>query len=806
MSDASLINKEIVERRQQKAPDLQKTLDWCDSSLNAIQAIKDYESLLVSTGSEYAIPVFKDLSEYAAKISILRNQIAIKYDKFRSGCITVTVAGLEKAGKTTFVQKLTEIKELETFSKRCTAANCEIIYQASGEPFFEVAFFSEREYIEKVVSPMVEDIRESQKIDPASLPCPKNLDDIRQLNLGVVKEGCGDDLVLNKLKSIKFNTVEVRKHVGQPLLTKRCSGDEGKWSKDLKEWTSYSQNNVTPENDSYYARVSCVKTLKIHIHYAGGNDFIRIMDTPGVDDPNPISQRLTLEAINRQADILLIMSRPDTNVDPTVSTKNFIKALNNDNDVIALKDRLLWLINVDPLKKDPNDIQPKGEAHKEALMQIGIKQRECFIGPMDIVNNPDAPRYTMERINAHLRDNLSRQDDETIREFIKSIKNIGADIIRLCQKLEKLPVADNDQNALAVYDRWFDYFHQKLMQNLNQLVENPAIPDLRKDLMKIVASARADLQSRLPTNEALAKWQRENVGVDAVMPHMLALSNDVAALVDNISNQVQKVGPVFHSGLVKMFDDSGLGILMEGTSSKERLESMRSKFENIPNTDDLMRVINEALSIEDNIKYVLRFEFRPAINYTEPLCWVDKAMCEKTERELESMIMFHKNSTQAYCEEVVQFILDGKVGNDLTKLCARGAKSVITAAGVPLVNSPTLGGVAPLSHATEKGGDGRRTLGVVLNAAFAGITAVLESGHRSPQRIVDDFVRDIRVKLTTDVSLNPEELGVKARMRNCLFSFKHLLVPELQKLKEQSDQYKKLTTAIESLRKAEQFV
>ncbi len=151
------LSQEIVANRQEKAPLLKKISDICldfhtkiENILSALCQLNELDTRNIEKSREEINALLNELNH-------LKERVDIRYNRFQQGMITVSIAGLEKAGKTTFLKSLTGIEYLPAFDERCTAVCCEIHYD-TGRSDFDIEFYTEHEFTDRVLKPVIETV------------------------------------------------------------------------------------------------------------------------------------------------------------------------------------------------------------------------------------------------------------------------------------------------------------------------------------------------------------------------------------------------------------------------------------------------------------------------------------------------------------------------------------------------------------------------------------------------------------------------------------------------------------------------
>lgn len=92
-----MINIEIIQQRQQRAPELKAIADSCVGCAQALQDLK-----VATQGIDGATgPLLKEIDSVVQSLGAVRARAEKRHERFSNGLITIAVAGLEKSGKTT---------------------------------------------------------------------------------------------------------------------------------------------------------------------------------------------------------------------------------------------------------------------------------------------------------------------------------------------------------------------------------------------------------------------------------------------------------------------------------------------------------------------------------------------------------------------------------------------------------------------------------------------------------------------------------------------------------------------------------
>lgn len=282
----TMLKEEIAEKRREMAPRLKAIAGKCEEYLIRLKELNEAKRTL----DGQAIP---ELERHIEKLQELRERAELRYRRFENGMITIAIAGLEKAGKTTLLKKLTGIVELPDEDERCTAATCEIRYDEREKGgAFDIEFYKEGEFCRKVLKPLIEQInKEASELESVAgtapiIPTPNNILEFKSLHVPsdnpfkIGNTGASSIPLWADLKALKDHCDTIESNLGGHPLNNRPLAE-------LPKWVARA---IGKENASRFANTATVKRCIIRKSFVGGSNNLRLMDTPGFDDPNPRAQ------------------------------------------------------------------------------------------------------------------------------------------------------------------------------------------------------------------------------------------------------------------------------------------------------------------------------------------------------------------------------------------------------------------------------------------------------------------------------------------------------------------------------------
>ena len=711
-----MINIEIIQQRQQRAPELKAIADSCVGCAQALQDLK-----VATQGIDGATgPLLKDIDSAVQSLDAVRARAERRHERFSNGLITIAVAGLEKSGKTTLLKTLTGIQDLPTDSSRCTAVPCEIIYDSSRQ-VFDLEFHTKHSFVEEVVCALVDGFNSTLSQDEKQyrIPVlPDSLDAFRTMQLPAhnFTKGTDSEKSLSPLKMLKEKYAVLLQHLDK-------SPDKGLPLSELSKWVAL-QNE-----DGEKARIATVKNCRIYTDFLGGSGNLRWLDTPGVDDPSPLARERTMRSIDREADFLLVATRPEGKPDITSSFTRFWTSLNRLPQEVALLRKLRvflnWQEGADPSKEFI-------EKHRNSLVSDAGVPPSNFSGPFQAINNSDMSAL-MSEVNAHLSSALPSQDSETIRQIRRDYQSVMAQIrTNVYDRARKIHPGDSSQSDQEhhLFHEWFNCpsstgqsegFIPRLRSifqaSVEQIEAHPRVKEAQEELLRLLQEKQKLVQSQLPKAADMSRIRKENAGLPPIFSAMqIASQSTYSDIINELSKQVRAFGPIMQNILLGILRDAGLGNLIPQTEPKDALMQFCKKLREgmLGDTNAALIALEDVATLQDSLQYVYRYEMRPAVNLFNSLLWSDGKPADALASLLES------NGKATWATEVRTYFKEKQL---------------------PGMQS------SDQEHADVFAEMNKR--------AFQGIGSIIQSGRCRFATIADDVLRDSQYRLTfSEVSTN----------------------------------------------------
>ena len=678
MSNSELYNK-IVSQRKKQAEPLKKMLDSATTLEAALQKVM---------GSYLVQPKPKAAVELLQKLGKFTKDLANKYNRFSNGLVTVSIAGLEKSGKTTFLKKLTGIEELPTAAQRCTSVACEIICISNpAEERFVIEYYTEEQLLQNVHK-MLKDMQDcgdnlwapgrakQWAPMPSSLsvyqyyPLPEMEDIDAFLRPRFINMANGSGSLL-QLMAIK----DALKNHASKLGTETEDRNIG----NLSRYASHKTRGNTDISDYQ----PLIRKISIYKHYSDTFGALRLCDTPGVDDPNPQAQRRALNSIETDTDLLIIASRPCNKPDVPGLSDLLINLKNLDKDA-PWRDRSLFLINWDKLTDPTGEF---AQIHKETVLMDGTFDSSRVKGPYDVYGDEEARNNFMDEVYDRLLKELPIQD-KTFMERQTGIWETMVAEVRLNvlpELLEQAPPMEASlRNHLDImFEDWFEgsagcrpteHFMGRLKTKFGEktmrISDNGELTKMRERVSAVLNEEFKKLEDWLEvetSEEACAAILAvPRSAVDDIMPR---LSVQFSEIVKKLVNVVTHISPfvqgevldVLRYALGQDIADEFCG--SEQAPKSEQLAAFQAKMEKAASAvkeETIGTVANQLKEFSDlslQMAYILRHELRPCLNMLNPHHWTAvrrKKMVERSVAILAGSPVQHADGDKKWLQQYAE--------------------------------------------------------------------------------------------------------------------------------------------------------
>lgn len=611
------IDDKIIEIRQRNLPTLEKEKNKINQEVDLLEQIKGkLLSLNPEFKKEKIDSLIKDLETEKIKIENI-------ISRWKSGVIKIAVAGLEKAGKTTFLNNIinNNIVTLPAFAERCTATLCEIEHSLKEKAI--LSFFREEEFVEKIIIPDIEELNKNKNLE-VKINIPKSIIDFNKIELpneNTFETGTTSKMILSRLHEMQNKSDEFQNYLGS--RNKEISIEE------VKNWVAHKEG--TSESN---AKSIAIERCTVYTKIADGDVPLVLLDTPGVNDPNPRARRRTLELVEKEADLLLFMSRPGNQPSPTREFQQFVSDIRSFDSTVSVQDFQLYILNDD---KRVQDSDMYLEKHKHLLLE-----KPYEISPEKIIEvnatDYDSIKACFSKINEFLFGNLKNRDYNTIQKINESIHHLDDNIFSLLDKISK-DIPDDREiliEEIKEYEKrfndFFAYIEKSTKELINQIENDKSIKDYHDQMRKKLFNNAKEIYDNIPSYKELLERALKTPDGD---PYRLGCVEyalpQINKLINSLTYTLKDFGKTIQAKFVELISNSPLQIPLKGEDNRTKIISLITLFQEIFEGTDIgateIESLKDILNSADNINKTFRWELRPAVycvNYQYKKIYPDK--------------------------------------------------------------------------------------------------------------------------------------------------------------------------------------
>ncbi len=429
-----------------------------------IESKEEYISILTKSNK-----CIDDIFEIDKKRTILGNneekiielkEVNTKFlYKLTNDLYEVAIIGLEKAGKSTFVNSLIGVNLLPEAPSRCTYTSTQLEF---GNDEATVEFFSTEEF-DKKFRKMLESINYSNYSNLSF----KHLE-LKDFELYIEQSKTKDVKSEEEIKEIINQKNELLKYLNKG--SKEFSGEQLK----TKEFTEFITNP---------GKARAVKKIILKSSKLENMKNVIIYDVPGFDSPTLLHEEQTMDKIKNCDAIVLvtdISSKPNLNLHQLE-----VLLKESDTDGIRIDEKFFVFGNKIDRCNDKNGADICTDALKKDVSKYGIAKKErIFVGSAFAylknennekdksiesmiqfgleknINEPKILKENLEEYNKTERfDILKRKINKNIDNIKKTFKDI------ISENIENKKF----QNQYVLHSRYYNKFKNSIENKLNEL-------------------------------------------------------------------------------------------------------------------------------------------------------------------------------------------------------------------------------------------------------------------------------------------------------------------------------------------------
>ena len=396
-----------------------------------------------------------DFSPLIVQINAQLDELRQLKLRFSRKTINIGVVGLMGQGKSTFLQSISGLTNDEIPAWRggaCTAVRSTICHHPT-ETYIEVILHSEQTFIEEVITPYYHELDLG---DP-----PTNLDEFANPLPQFGSTSATKKSMYEHLKSDYHKNFTLYRH----LLRRSSSLQLSEISKRL------IHQYVTQQRNSKGDLISCdhlaVREVRIFCPFKNPDiSKIALIDVPGLGDTRLGDEKLILETLGNEVDLVLFIRRPDRlrygwEKRDTDLYKSAAERVNN------LENRSFMILNHVSGNDDNLEACQK---HQTTIRDRHIDVIRCEIADCA---NPQQVHAILDLFLTYLVNNITYLDEQYARTYQKRLNQLQIVINAKLEKARKTfcqggPICDINEHGKFL--RLFNKLWSNLSRSLEELI------------------------------------------------------------------------------------------------------------------------------------------------------------------------------------------------------------------------------------------------------------------------------------------------------------------------------------------------
>jgi len=425
-----------------------------------------------------------------------------KKEKFK-----IVVIGVEKAGKSTFINALVKANILPSAPERCTFTSTKLMY--SPEDKAHITFYTKEEF-NNIFKSMLKDLEypnaeSADFLNTSVEDFERYFESLSESNPSLYKEHLG--ITNEEIVDILKNKMAIDNILNQS--PKEFRGEE-LTSPDFQVYiTGERLANGTLDT----SKPRAVKSLEIFSSNLQDLKTAVIDDVPWFDSPTRIHERQTLERL-READAIMLITNVGRNPS-LVGTQLNIITKNTDEDGIPLRDKLFVFGNQIDVVNKQDDI----ERNKTTLINDVLKYK---IGNREKVYVGSAYKYLVD--NAFISDSdysckfdISGGVDEVREGLTNYYKNERFAILK--RRIENIKNETIDlRNKLK--EQFSEMTDLSAIEGKKNLILLNEVERIKKDLKEELDKIKDDIKNEIYENKYFSNKFREQIENEEHFPEL----------------------------------------------------------------------------------------------------------------------------------------------------------------------------------------------------------------------------------------------------------------------------------------------
>ncbi len=569
-------------------------------------------------------------------------------ERFDRESINIGVVGLMGQGKSTLLKSLSGLSNEEIPAQEgsaCTAVRSSIYYE-KGETKAKVIFHDEYSFLKEVIQSYYDELELPNK--------PLTLDDFANNQLPSPPQGSTKKAMYDRLKNEYHLNIKKYRH----LLKEESERVKSISREEIRDYVvhQYDENN----NLKSFNHLA-VKQVEIYCEFPKTEvEKIGLVDIPGLGDFRVGDEKLMLETLGREVDLVLFVKRPDSiryqwTTNDTELYEKGEKALDD------LSERAFMVLN--HTKKGGNDNFKGCQKLKETIKENHLNVVDSLIADC---SNSDAAHEVLDIILRYLVNKIESLDKVHARKEQNILENMQKNLEIELQKANA--VLANYGNEEIAFSDSFEEFEKTLSNELAKLQDDLKIekesqqPDkVFQDKVNevfrlcetdhgIPSIEEIEIQYLSPENKKSYKIVYcKNVAIMrcALSKHFLKLNEGLKKSLENLKKDITEI----------FVDQLKFGNITEG-NSEEFLKNMTELLAERNNPLELgFRTLAEAkLSYEGIVLADIREHFDKDLNPDEAPTLLDENI-ENPPQKVENMLNnLHKKVLEESKKTLEQYL------------------------------------------------------------------------------------------------------------------------------------------------------
>jgi len=560
--DRSQQISDIINQRQGMIRNIASAEENIKNLLSAIRKVEEKRQEIIPQIRGTGASGILEISKFNNFIESLQTE----YDKlknlrirFSNSTLNIGVVGRTGQGKSTLLQSLTGLPDDIIPAREgaaCTASRSTICHQHEGNTKATVTFHTEKSFLEKVIHPYFDELNLNPK--------PQTIDDFAGYNFtryNNFPEGAAHRAMYDRFYNDYFLGLGGYKNLlNQPPL-------EIVVMEEIRKYVAQERDNGRLKDYKHLA----VSHVKIDCTFAKADlGQIALVDVPGMGDFKLGDEKLMLETLGKEVDVVLFVCKPgsqryqwypeDTNLYDKATT-----ALND------LADRAFMVLNLDSTGNNRKgcDSQKADVDNRTIRMEFA---KPCIIANCKDKNN--ANNKVLEPVLKYLETEITELDKKyahtcqqriiELHEQVKAELNKASEILQQFAN-EKKQFQENFTGKYGDSGLWQDIKNGlgKLLDELRQKRENED-SEFKNRVEQTIGLCNSDTgipsvqeieNQRYDSGCELGVYLRSLEEVRAHLSrHFLSLDGDLQQSLEVVKSKVKKV--IAEEGKLKNLSNS----------------------------------------------------------------------------------------------------------------------------------------------------------------------------------------------------------------------------------------------------------